>query len=372
MNSTRPANKEFKYIQSLDGLRGLAVVAVLLVHGTYGTIKGGWLGVDLFFVLSGFLITSLLQKEYLNTGDISFARFYARRALRLFPPLIVCILLANLLWTISPLNPDANRLVASSGALFYFTNFINQRLSGNMVHLWSLSVEEHFYLFWPLVLLFFILKHPYRRQVFFLSLFLVVSVMIKLSVLHFSNRLGYGPLIFFSRKSTFCQVTGILMGALLAIVLSKRPKPTTILSTGANDNGLILSIFGVLGILLFTLASANKYWRNGGFIFTDLIFTLLVLLAVRHPNHYLFSNKILNWLGKRSYGIYVYHYPIFLAFESIRHQGLTNFIIVAFLRFFVSIAFAALSYQYLEQPVLKFKKRFGETIRKQDYNTNPI
>ena len=116
--------RKFFYIPSLDVLRGFAVLLVLFLHGSYGFFKGGWIGVDLFFVLSGYLITSLLLNEYINSGKISILKFYARRALRLFPPLILSILLANALWSSTELYTGANRWQATIAALFYFTNLM--------------------------------------------------------------------------------------------------------------------------------------------------------------------------------------------------------------------------------------------------------
>ena len=110
----------FKYIPSFDGIRAIAVILTLLLHASYGVFKGGWIGVDLFFMLSGYLITSLLQNEYSLTNNISFTKFYIRRALRLFPPLIISIALGNILWTFSANHQSANRIIASLSGFFIF------------------------------------------------------------------------------------------------------------------------------------------------------------------------------------------------------------------------------------------------------------
>lgn len=158
---------ESQYLESLDSLRGLAVIVVLLFHGSYGLFAGGWIGVELFFVLSGYLITSLLYHEYSTSGNISLSKFYARRALRLLPALVIGVLIANLLWPFTNL-PGGNQLVASLAALFYSTNLISDVVAGNMSHFWSLSVEEHFYFIWPVLVLFFVFRIPLRNRILFL------------------------------------------------------------------------------------------------------------------------------------------------------------------------------------------------------------
>jgi peptidoglycan/LPS O-acetylase OafA/YrhL len=116
-----------EHISSLDGVRAVAITSVLLFHGTYGHVKGGWLGVDLFFVLSGYLITSLLQKEWDQNGTISLGDFYLRRALRLLPALLILISIVNIFWEAS----STNRLVASVAALFYAANLVDASLLGH-------------------------------------------------------------------------------------------------------------------------------------------------------------------------------------------------------------------------------------------------
>ncbi len=164
-------SQRFQYTPTFDGLRCIAVLCVLLTHASPDFFKGGWIGVDLFFVLSGYLITSLLQNEYYASGNISFAKFYARRALRLFPPLLICLAMANVLWRYTPhYYLGANRLLATLAGLFYFANLLPWTALGLLQHLWSLSVEEHFYLVWPIIVSTFLFRTPLRNRVFFLTL----------------------------------------------------------------------------------------------------------------------------------------------------------------------------------------------------------
>ncbi|WP_345948338.1 acyltransferase [Mucilaginibacter sp. PAMB04274] len=178
------------YLKSLDGVRCFAIIIVLLFHGFYGTLKGGWLGVDLFFVLSGYLITSLLEIEIANTKKLSFKKFYIRRLLRLLPPLLVCILLANILWSYTnPGNP--NRYLASLAAFFYFANLTPDVL-GSLSHLWSLSVEEHFYFIWRALIFYLISKLKFSHRIYFILLLIVLVSALRLFLFNYDGVISYG------------------------------------------------------------------------------------------------------------------------------------------------------------------------------------
>lgn len=146
-------------IAEFDGIRALSVVFVLLVHIGYGRISGVFLGVDIFFVLSGYLITMLLLRERERYGKIDLPRFYARRALLILPPLVIAVLLGVLLkrFVSSDESDDTERVGA---VLLFYANFLPPETMGNLVHAWSLAIEEQFYLFWPALLLFAFRQHP--------------------------------------------------------------------------------------------------------------------------------------------------------------------------------------------------------------------
>ena len=336
-------SQRFQYTLSFDGLRGIAVLCVLLAHaapwkynhmgiiiGTSpGLSKGGWIGVDLFLVLSGYLITSLLQNEYYTSGNISFAKFYARRALRLLPPLLICLAMANVLWQFTPhyYRPGPNRLLATLAGLFYFANLPPWKVVGMLGHLRSLSVEEHFYLIWPILVSMFLFRVSPRNRVLFLTITVFLIAALRIFVFH--CKLTYGLFVINSYSFTLCRMDAILMGSLLAMVLShnnnvkKRRK---------------VNIYWSLGILLCLLATvvlfvheSNVYWRNGGFIFTNLLCLSIVAIAAKTPNQPLLSSNILRWIGRRSYGIYLYHLPIFLALGILtrEHSSVNDLLVTA-------------------------------------------
>lgn len=349
--------EKFQYIQSFDSLRGAGALFVMLLHGSYGFFKGGWIGVDLFFALSGFLISSLLRQEYALAGKISFSKFYARRALRLFPSLIITVLISNALWSFTDLYSGANRLLATTGALFYFTNLLNGNVSGNMAHLWSLSVEEHFYFLWPAVVFILMRKWSYYNHIIFLTILFIFITIFRILIQNFDSFFVSSIFSIDANRFTFFKIDGIILGSLIAFIPYRKNYITRV--TKNKSSLIIVILVFIFTTILLTLNEDNLFWRNGGFVLTNILCSLTVLIAIEQPNHYLLSNKILKWLGKRSYGIYVYHFPVFLALEGIREPGnIINLLLVTSLRFIISVGLAALSYKYIEQPILKYKKLY--------------
>jgi peptidoglycan/LPS O-acetylase OafA/YrhL len=349
-------SQRFQYTPTFDGLRCIAVLCVLLTHASPRFFKGGWIGVDLFFVLSGYLITSLLQNEYYASGNISFSKFYARRVLRLFPALLICVTMANVLWPCTPhYYLGANRLLATLAGLFYFANLLPWTALGLLQHLWSLSVEEHFYLVWPIIVSTFLSRVSPRNRAFFLTITVFLIAAFRIFVFH--CKLTYGLFVINAYTFTLCRMDAILMGSLLAMVLSHNDNV---------ENRKKVNINWSLGILLCLLATivlfvreSNIYWHNGGFILTDLLCLYIVAMAAKNPNQPLLSNNILRWIGRRSYGIYLYHFPIFMALGIlIREHSPVNYFLVTTLRFAVTIFVAEVSYRFIERPVLRYKKRY--------------
>lgn len=355
--------QQFRYIPSFDGLRCIAVLSVLLLHGSYGLIKGGWVGVDLFFVLSGYLITSLLQHEYQISGRISLKHFYIRRALRLLPPLLLCTALGNIVWPyVLPYYPYANRAMATLSSLFYFANCVPKTLLGPFDHLWSLSVEEHFYFLWPILGSAVLFKVPFRLRAFLTVMLLVLGVVARTVVFYLSPHanLTYGVFSLSCDRLTLCRMDAILIGSTLAWVWSRmgclsRPHRHT-------NAVVVVLLSAFLRIVLSGGMPERLFWGHGGFLLTHLLCAALVGVAATAPNQPLLSHYLLRWIGRRSYGIYVYHMPIFLALEALRKEHDTmNLILVTFLRFGLSILLAELSFRFIEQPVLQYKNRLQVT-----------
>jgi peptidoglycan/LPS O-acetylase OafA/YrhL len=356
-NSNRFTTPGDGYIQSLDNIRALAAIFVLLLHGSYGAVQGGWIGVDIFFVLSGYLITRLLMNEYGRDSNISIPQFYWRRAARLIPALLICILLSNILWSFSTefFFEGSNRRLATVGSLLYFTNLLDGKISGNMAHLWSLSVEEHFYFLWPLLFIPIMkIVKPSQRLIILGAAIFLVGVF-KIFVFHQLDEKSFGPFIINSNRFTFCKIDGILMGAILAF-WGVKPHPELKLQNKIRDLALVLLAL-VYVVILFFLSEHNPVLKNGGFVIINLLTMFTIWFVVKNANHKWLNTAKLTWVGKRSYGIYLYHFPIFLALEAFRIPGdLYNLSLMTVLRFGITFVIANLSYKYIEQPILRRSK----------------
>jgi peptidoglycan/LPS O-acetylase OafA/YrhL len=343
----------FKYIPSFDGVRGIAVILVILLHVSYGFFKGGWIGVDLFFMLSGYLITSLLYSEYSSTGRISFKNFYIRRALRLFPPLILCILLSNILWRFDDTNAHASQTIATLASVFYLSNLVAWNYLGNLGQLWSLSVEEHFYFIWPIVFYKYVIGSPARKQLLLVTVLILLITLFRIYIGNLDKEVAYGIFVVDSYTFTFCRFDSILIGAALAIFLNNY-KPTV---TIRSSHIMLLSIAFIF--VLFFVTNRNEYLFKGGFIVTNFLCLCLVYFAIIFPNQTVLTNSILRWAGRRSYGIYVYHFSIFSVLETFRlPKSPVNLLVVTVARIVLTIIITELSFRFIEQPVLKLKNKF--------------
>ena len=364
------------YIPSLDGLRALAVLAVILYHAHFSWIRGGFIGVEVFFVVSGFLITSLLLEESEDTGGISLRQFWIRRARRLLPALFTMLVVVSawaLLFSKYKVGQLRHDFLA---AVFYISNWW-QIFSSDVPyfapsdppllrHLWSLAVEEQWYLLWPIAFIALFKWGKNRAKVAQALLVIAVFIMLFTAVAYSS---GNGDRINFLYLSTFTRSTGLLLGAAGACLwrpwrmagLAQRGRasaadlPERTLSLAALVSGSLL----VLMALGLTVSGAPLY--RGGLILVSLSSLVLVACAV-HPNA-VGVQKFLGYaplveIGKRSYGLYLWHWPIFLFTNARESAG----------KFFVAIAITAvvteLSYRCIEVPIRNgFIGRARETLR---------
>jgi peptidoglycan/LPS O-acetylase OafA/YrhL len=350
------------YLPSLDGIRAIAVLAVMIYHSAVPWLPGGFLGVDVFFVLSGFLITSLLLQEVERTGGIDFKRFYLRRIRRLVPAFLAVILVTALLILLFAQDGAAKYREDVLASMLYVNNWWN--IFGDqsyfeaigrppmLQHLWSLAVEEQFYLIWPAVLLFTFRRRLRDgvRRIAIIGVFASTALMAILSLLmsmpgeNDPSRLYFG---------TDTHAMTILAGAALATVwrpksLPKKlaPQPTMVLTAiGAGAVALMAWFF-----INVTDDSAALY-RGGFLIFAGVC--VVVIAVATHPA--IAASRALAvaplvYIGKRSYGLYLWHWPIFNVLRPGIDIGLTG-IPALILQFGLTFAAAELSYRYLEMPV---------------------
>lgn len=358
------------YIGALDGIRAIAVIAVLLYHANQAWLPGGFLGVDVFFVLSGYLITSILLAERGSTGSVDLKSFWIRRARRLLPAvytlIIVCLAYA-VIWLpgqVTQLRADA----AAAG--IYLTNwwliFAHQSYFEAMGrpsllrHLWSLAVEEQFYLIWPPL---FVLGMTRLRRRSMLAIVLFGSLMsAALMAVLFQPALDPSRIYY----GTDTRAAELLVGAALAFVWqpSNVSQWTGIVSTRIRDwfEGSRWSVVVLEGSAAIGLASVSAaFWRinefsaflyRGGFLLVALT-TALLIAAVVHPRTNWSSRALgwapLRWIGLRSYGIYLWHWPVYMVTRpglDVPLRGVPLFL----MRVAITLVLVELSYRFVEKP----------------------
>lgn len=346
------------YRPALDGVRALAVVAVFAYHANLRWARAGFLGVDLFFVLSGYLITALLLAERRREGRINLRRFWLRRARRLLPAVLV--LLASIAVAVPILASDqAYRLRADLlAALGYVSNwrlifghqsyFHSAGRPPILQHLWSLAVEEQFYLLWPPVLAFALRHRPYRRIVRPLLIAAGVSAVLMAALFHpyaDPSRVYFG---------TDTRAVALLLGAALAAATTRWQVVDGVRRSGR----LLLDVLGIVGLagLTWAIANVNEFdpgLYRGGFLVVALLASALVAAAARPGRPFLLGRLLgarpLVWLGQRSYSIYLWFWPVLMLTRPHYDVPLTGLPLLA-LRIGLTLALACASYRFIELP----------------------
>jgi peptidoglycan/LPS O-acetylase OafA/YrhL len=350
---------KLSYSPELNGLRGVAILAVMIFHSGAPFLKGGFLGVEVFFVLSGFLITSLLVLEYDRHGSVSLKNFYIRRVLRLGPALIVLLFVVCLgTYLFRSQQRFHSAYIDSLIALFYLSNWARAfsiHPPYYLGHTWSLSIEEQFYILWPLILLILLRLLKNRYQVVIVAAALAaVSWLARIHLLsnHATPERLYNGLD--------VRADGLLLGCTLALALSSglltrpnhREKLSLFLMVMAPASAAGLAAFSTLG------NSQSPWMFRFGFLIIELLAVILILDVLINTNSLvkkLLRMKWLVWIGTISYGLYLWHYPIFCAMVELRFSGQKVLIFGSLASFLV----ASLSYYVMEKPVLRLKKHFA-------------
>jgi peptidoglycan/LPS O-acetylase OafA/YrhL len=343
------------YRPELDGVRAIAVLAVMLFHvnRAWGfELRGGFLGVDVFFVLSGYLITSLLVGERMARGRIRLRSFYARRALRLLPALFVMLVLA---WFVeSHLRAHVGTRPYSQSALYSLTYIANWAQAhatlGVLAHTWSLSIEEQYYLVWP-VCLIVVLALVRSKRTIAAMLFLGAAAVAGFRFIEFAH--GHAA---FAALSTVTRIDGVLIGSALALVLADPPE---VFRRVLARREVIPLATGALAVGLVTLRWNSPNLFRGGLFLLDLCTAAIVghLVVCEHSRaRSVLSIQPLAAIGRISYGLYLFHIPVYyLVFGFPRTLHGPTVVAAAFA---LTFAVATLSYAFVERPALHFKARF--------------
>lgn len=310
----------------LDGIRAFAVFAVIAYHLNFEWASGGFLGVTIFFVLSGYLITDLLIREWGNTGRINLRNFWSKRVKRLLPGQILVSIVVVCWMALFHFPQLANLWGDLLAAFFYMTNwwfifndvgyFSNFGQPTPLLHYWSLAVEEQFYLVWPILLLLG-LRFVRKRRI--LIGFILIGALVSALAMAFLYQPG---LLDTSRVyfGTDTRAFALLIGAVLAIYL-----PSQLFEEKIGDNKCLrisLDIIGTIGftILIWMIWQTNQYAAflyRGGMVLQCIVAATVIAAAI-HPSTWIskiLGGKLLRWFGVRSYGIYLWHYPILVLFS---------------------------------------------------------
>ena len=352
--------KKRRYITGLDGIRAIAVIMVLSYHLKLSLFKSGFLGVTVFFVLSGYLITGILISEVEEEGTIDLKNFWLRRIRRLVPAVM------SMAVVIIFVSAVVNRIIFTKGckdflaSVLGFNNWwqIFNKVSyfeaagvpSPFTHCWSLAIETQFYLIYPLILLGIYKLAKSRgagrakRGLLFagvtllLALISVILMIVLFDPQQDASRVYYG---------TDTRAFSLLFGALLAILWEYRMVPRR-LSASVN---MVLGSVSFAALLVMTIAingSSNFWYRGGQFVGT--ILTVLMVYAVSGRKTWLsrfLSNPVLKWIGDRSYSIYLWHYPIILLIS----KGIKASWWITLIEIVLSVVLAELSYRFIETPI---------------------
>jgi peptidoglycan/LPS O-acetylase OafA/YrhL len=361
-----PVKRNQRYMPGLDGLRAIAVLAVIAFHLGFGWAPGGLLGVGIFFTLSGYLITDILLTQISARGRIKLGSFWLARARRLLPALFVMLAIVTAWVTIfGPAQPDQFRKAVVS-SLFYVNNwqqifgdvsyFARFAPEGPLNHLWSLSVEEQFYILWPFLLLAGVklvherpLPSGVRPRLAVATIVLALVSLIEMAILYHPtldpSRIYYG---------TDTRAGGLLFGAALAMVWPSRRLSRRITPQARNT----LDAIGALGLLVIAImiwqvGEFDSFLYRGGFVVLSLA-TVMVLMPLSHPACRLgrfVGVRPLRWVGVRSYAIYLWQTPIIVLTAVHAQNPQDEGLVRKLLQVAAIFAVSALSWRFVEEPI---------------------
>lgn len=352
--------KKRRYITGLDGIRAIAVIMVLAYHLKLALFKSGFLGVTVFFVLSGYLITGILISEVEEEGTIDLKNFWLRRIRRLVPAVM------SMAVVIIFVSAVVNRIIFTKGckdflaSVLGFNNWwqIFNKISyfeaagvpSPFTHCWSLAIETQFYLIYPLILLGICKLVKSRGEgranrgllfagvTLLLALISVILMIVLFDPQQDASRVYYG---------TDTRAFSLLFGALLAILWEYRMVPRRL---SASVNMVLGSVsFAVLLVMTIAINGSSNFWYRGGQFFGTIL-TVLMVYAVSGRKTWLsrfLSNPVLKWMGDRSYSIYLWHYPIILLIS----KGIKASWWITLIEIVLSVVLAELSYRFIETPI---------------------
>lgn len=353
-----------QYVTGIDGVRTLAVLGVIIYHLLPTTLPGGYLGVPLFLLISGYFVTLQLVRQMDQTGGIQLTKFYLKRLRRLYPVLIVMLTVTTAYITLfaRDLLHNIKSTIATNLLLVYNWWEIGHgqsyfdRFNGEspFTHLWTLGVEAQFYFLWPLILFMLFLILRKRSKIKWTVFILAAASAVEMALLFDPqniNRVYYG---------TDTRAFSLLLGSWLALCwpidrlnASLTTHAARILD-GVGIGALLITLLG-----FFTLPGQSSWTYRGGMFFYSLIGMILIATVVHpgsHMNRWL-TNPFFTWIGQRSYGIYVYQLPVMVFYERVVEIG-RHPVINALVECLLILAISEFSYRLVEQPLAHYQWRY--------------
>lgn len=342
----------FRFVPALNGVRAIAVMMVMFFHAGL-PVYGGYIGVDLFFVLSGFLITALLVSEFDHTHSINLRNFYIRRMVRLLPALILCLVVFCFasFWLFDSTQATKN-LVDALIALFYVANWtraLGFDRPDFLGHTWSLAVEEQFYLFWPLIFGWLMFRIRSRMA--------VVAIIIFLAGISFAWRLyamEQGSPFYRLYNALDMRADSLMIGCAAGMAYASgmiRDWISSFVRLIAPWCGFIFLV------IAFTIPPYSYPMCSFGYTLVAVLSIVIIVDVVTNPEGVLSkicSIRWLVWIGGISYGLYLWHYPVYRIMTALGYDDVLTFVFGSLLTFILATA----SYVLIETPFLKFKNRF--------------
>lgn len=353
-----------QYVTGIDGVRTLAVLGVIIYHLLPTTLPGGYLGVPLFLLISGYFVTLQLVRQMDQTGGIQLTKFYLKRLRRLYPVLIVMLTVTTAYITLFARDLLHNIKSTIATNLLWVYNWWEighgqsyfDRFNGEspFTHLWTLGVEAQFYFLWPLILFMLFLILRKRSKIKCTVFILAVASAVEMALLFDPqniNRVYYG---------TDTRAFSLLLGSWLALCwpidrlnASLTAHAARILD-GVGIGALLITLLG-----FFTLPGQSSWTYRGGMFFYSLIGMILIATVVHpgsHMNRWL-TNPFFTWIGQRSYGIYVYQLPVMVFYERVVEIG-RHPVINALVECLLILAISEFSYRLVEQPLAHYQWRY--------------
>jgi peptidoglycan/LPS O-acetylase OafA/YrhL len=359
-----------RYITGFDGIRTIAVIGVIIYHLLPNMMKGGYLGVPIFFVLSGYLITDLLRQEYWQNGQIDLKGFYVRRMKRLYPAMVLMLIGASAYITLfqKGLANNLRGVVLSSLAYLnnwwqiyhdssYFNRFDNE---SPFTHLWSLAIEGQYYFIWPIIFILLIKLIRNQGKIF---LILASCSLVSFILMWALFIPGKDPTRVYFGTDT--RMFSILLGGALAFIWpSWRMRENIAPDSRRWLNRLGFGALVLLALAFFFLDNSGVFVYRGGLFLVSILAMVLIAITA-HPgakwNKWL-TNPVFTYIGKRSYGIYLYQYPIMIFYETKFKNAGNHPEVRFFVELLAILAVSELSYRFFEKPLSAFDYRY--TLKK--------